>query len=298
MISVYLRSTLLAIMLTLITATIYAEGKKDKPRDVDAALLLVPLNDAVSIDAGTLETRFNLNYTFDDSLRPEESICVPFVFLKVLGKDGSRDEKDEKAPKLSIIAYIARGSHSFLFFNSYYYMKVNNPPDTIYRTLNTRGNKEKGPWISQEDEWHSLAVTWKVENGGLHVSSFFDGKFCQKTTLPIKESNIPPFAKDDLIGIGGLDLSPATILSYRLSNRVRTVEEIASKDPLKPDKETTFFLDAETAMKFSSFERNDFVRMNKSGEINMKKKGAFFGKFKIVDTPEGKAIQFYNKRSR
>ncbi len=285
-------------MLTLITATIYAEGKKDKPKDVDAALLFVPLNDAVSIDAGTLETRFNLNYTFDDSLRPGESACTPFVFLKVCGKDGSRDGKDDKVPKISIVAYFARGSHSFLFFNSYYYMKVNNPPDTIYRALNTRGNKENGPWISQDNEWHSLAVTWKVENGGLHVSSFFDGKFCQDTTLPIKESNIPPFAKDDLIGIGGLDLSPATILSYRLSNRVRTLEEIASKDPLKPDKETTFFLDAEIAMKFSSFEKNDFIRMNKSGEINMKKKGAFFGKFKIVDTPEGKAIQFYNKCSR
>ena len=77
-----------------------------------------------------------------------------------------------------------------------------------------------------------------------------------------------------------------------------SIDEIASKDPLKPDDATTFFLDGETAAKCGKFDAKDFSKMNKNGQIDTGKTGAFFGKFKIVTTPDGKAIQFYDKLSR
>ena len=118
--------------------------------------------------------------------------------------------------------------------------------------------------------------------------------------FPIKDNDpdIRQFSKDDMIGIGGISLSPATILSYRISNRVRTKEEIVSKEPLKPDEATTFFLSGDTAAKCGKADRKDFLAMSKKGQIDVGKNGTFFGKFKIVNTPNGKAIQFFDKLSR
>lgn len=127
---------------------------------------------------------------------------------------------------------------------------------------------------------------------------FLDGKPQASKIFPLKESGTRTFSKDDTIGISALDLSAASILTYRLSSKVRTKEEIALKSPLKPDEATTFFLNGELAAKCGKFDAKEFEKMNKKGDIPMKKNGVFFGNYKIVETPKGKAIQFYHKLSR
>ncbi len=300
MISDNFRIIVLAAMLafTLATADTWAAAKDNKPKEIDAAIFLAPFNDSLSIEAGSIEVRFCLNYSFDENLRPESSRCTPFIFLKIYNKDGSLlSEKDESDPFL-FTSRQNRGANSIGFGTQYYYMKKNVPPPNDKRFgIGIGGDKENGIWLL-ENEWHSMAVTWKVEKDGLHAEMFLDGKSQASRIFPIKESNTRPFSKDDLIGIGGLNLSPATILSYRISNRARTNDEIASKNPLKPDEATTFFLDGETAAKCGKYDAKEFGKMNKKGQIDTGKTGAFFGKFKIVNTPNGKAIQFFDKLSR
>ncbi len=300
MISNHFRWIAFAAMAIFTLAALDAAGaaKDNKPKEIDAAIFLAPFNDSLSIDAGTIEARFCLNYSFDDFLRPASSRCTPFTFLKIYNKDGSLlSEKDEINPFLFVF-YQNRGSNYINFGTQYYHMKTNVPPPNDKRFgIAIGGDNEKGIWLL-ENEWHSIAVTWKVEKDALHIEMFLDGKPQSSRIFPIKESNIRPFSKDDLIGIGGIGLSPATILSYRISNRVRTKDEIDSKDPLKPDDATTFFLDGETAAKCGKFDAKEFGKMNKKGQIDTGKTGAFFGKFKIVTTPNGKAIQFFDKLSR
>ncbi len=285
------------LVFTLATADTEAAAK-DKPKEIDAAIFLAPFNNSLNIEAGSIEVRFCLNYSFDENLRPESSRCTPFSFLRIYNKDGSSlSEKDENEPFLFTVQQ-NRGANSIGFLTQYYYMKKNMPPPDDKRfILVIGGDKDKGIWLL-EKEWHSIAVTWKVENDGLHTEMFLDGKSQSNRIFPIKEGTIRPFSKDDLIGIGGLSLSAATILSYRISNRVRTNDEIASKNPLEPDEATTFFLDGNTAAKNGKYDAKEFGKMNKKGQIDTGKTGAFFGKFKIVPTPNGKAIQFFDKLSR
>ncbi len=298
MITDYFLKTALGMIAIFALATVDAApaAKDNKTKEVDAALFLAPFNNSLSIDAGTIETRFCLNYSFDDFLRPETSKCSPFAFLRIFEKDGTL--VDGRSP-LSLASYQDRTSHSIVFYNNAYYSEKNTQPVTKQYGSGLVGNKERGTWLT-ENEWHSLALTWKVENNELAAEMFLDGKLCSSKKFPIKDADtdVRQFSKDDLIGIGGLSLSPATILSYRISNRVRTNEEIASKEPLKPDEATTFFLSGETAAKYGKADRKDFLAMSKKGQIDVKKNGTFFGKFKIIDTPNGKAIQFFEKLSR
>ena len=293
----HFRSMFIFLMMAVAFTSMGAGKKDDKAREPDAALFLAPLNDSLNIDAGTLETRFSLDYSFDEYLRPEASNCSPFFFLQIYNKDGSPHGKNEKDPVVCILMHQGTGIHRFFFGNADYFLETKAPSPAKHKGFSFPGSKEAGTWISQ-GEWHSLAVTWKVEKEALHVEMFLDGKLRNHYAFTTKDTGIRPLSKDDLLGIGDLGLSPATILSYRLSNRVRTKEEIASEDPLKPDEATTFFLDGETAAKFGSFDRKDFEKMSKKGKMDLKKNGAFFGKFKIVDTPKGKAVQFYDKLSR
>ena len=296
MMSGYFRNVALAAMLVFTLSTMDTEAKKDKPKENDAALFLAPLNDSLNIDAGTMEAVFSLNYSFDDYLRPDTSACTPFIFLKIYNKDVSSAREKEQG-MLTISESQSKGSHGIYFGTNYYSFEIPGPP--IYRSGGTGINpdKNRGSWLL-ENEWHSLAVTWKVENDGLHAEMFLDGKPQTSKIFPLKESGIRPFSKDDLIGIGSLDMSAASILTYRLSKKVRTKEEIASNDPLKPDESTTFFLDAEIAAKCAKYDAKDFNKINNSGEISAKKNGVFFGNYKIIKTPKGKAIQFYDKLSR
>jgi hypothetical protein len=97
--------------------------------------------------------------------------------------------------------------------------------------------------------------------------------------------------------IGGTSLSPATILGYRISNRARTAAEIASSQTLKPDDATTLFLDAKTVGKHGKMERKEYQKMVRAGKLALSK-GTFIGKFKLVDTPHGKGVQFFSRQSR
>jgi hypothetical protein len=278
-------------------ATTDVEAKKDKPAEIDAAIFLVPMNDALKIDAGTIEVIFSLDYSFDSYLRPDESNCTPFTFLGIYNKDFSQ-ARDKDDGVILASAHQGTGSHGMTFATNYYYWETKEPqPFKGFGIAMVNPVKEKGTWI-EEGECHSVAVTWKVESDGLHTESFFDGKSQAKRIFPLKDTNTRPFSKDDLIGIGGYNLSAGSILSYRLSNKVRTGEEIAEKGPLKQDEATTFLLNAESAAKCAKFDKKDMGKMIKNGKLDIKKNGAFFGNYKIVDTPNGKAIQFYNKRSR
>jgi hypothetical protein len=270
-----------------------AAAKRDKPKEIDAAIFVAPLDGSLNIEAGTMEVVFSLGYSFDDYLRPETSSCTPFTFLQIYNKDGSVARKNKQAI-MGVYAVQVRGLHRLSFETNYYYWELKGPPLLRSGGTSISSAKERGTWIL-EGEWHSLVVTWKVENDGLHAEMFLDGKLQISKIFPLKESATGPFAKDDLIGIGGLEMSSGSILYYRLSNKVRTKEEIASKDPLKPDEATTFFLDGELAAKCGKKDLKDFKIMSKKGEIVTKENGSFFGNFKIVKSPKGKVIQFYDK---
>ena len=293
MISIFFRIIiLLAIAIFPPVATDAGSGK-EKPKKLDSAMFLAPADGLFSIDAGTLEARFSLDYSLEDYLRPETSFSSLFFFLRTYNESISY-VKDEAY--FHIVAIQDKGIHRFSCVDNLYYREIKTDPGVRHNEACIVFDKENGLWISS-GEWHSLAVTWKIEKEALHVEMFLDGKLRNTMTFPIKAGDVRPFSKGDIISIGNLDLSPATILSYRLSNRVRTREEIASALPLKPDKDTTFYLDADTAIKFKGYGREKFEKMRKSGKVDIGK-GIFVGEYKIVSTPEGKAIQFYNKLSR
>lgn len=280
-------------------------SKKAKAVDYEAALCLTPLNNAVDINAGTLEVRFSLDYSFDEPLRPEESSCSPFTFLQVYDGSGAPygPSRVSPTPEPAFMIWLQqwKGFDSISFYNRFYCFEwprdpaVPGPAQKGYELI-VQPNKEKGPWF-RAGEWHTLATTWVVEKGALQVEIFIDGVSRSKQSFPVKESAVNPFPKGDFLSIGGLTLSPATILAYRLSNRVRTKEEIMSDKPLTSDEATTFFMNGETAGKAKVMKKEEFDAMRKNKKISIHQT-VFIGDMKIVSTPKGKAVQFYKKRSR
>jgi hypothetical protein len=295
-----IRATLMLATVTAmaVTATGANVKKAPTPREPDTAFLLAPLNEAVNLNAGTLEARFALDYSFSDYLRPELSSCIPFRFLQILTKDAVPQEEIENGPSFSIHMHQKRGGNSILFGTAFYYRESKSDPTLLSFSTGISGNQETGPWLKQ-GEWHTLAATWEIDKTGvLQLELFLDGKSYQRRAFPKKASKVPSFGKTDLMGIGGLGLSPAALLSYRLSNRVRTKEEITSDKPLVADEATTFFLDAATVTQYKPVAYRAFAKMRKENNVNIKGKGVLIGNYKIVATPQGKAIQFYEKSSR
>ncbi|MEI6165640.1 MAG: hypothetical protein WCS52_00445 [bacterium] len=272
-----------------------ADNKEEKST-VDAVLFLAPLDDLVNLAAGTLEARVSLDYSFDDTLRPAGSRCQPFNFLRIYRSDGLMYGAEEMEPVFSIYMNQVRGAHSLFFENRHYYGVRKSDPSQRFSSAAISGDKEKGPWLLA-GEWHAMAVTWVVDKEGLQVELYLDGKSQSRRSFPIKEGGVGSFKKGDFLSVGGETLSAATLLSYRLSNRVRTKEEIASDKPLVADDATTLFMDAGIAEKTAALKRSEFASMVKNKKLNIRQP-VFVGEFKIIDTPKGKAIQFYKQKSR
>lgn len=289
---------LVTVMVTmLMTTAAYGRGKEKVPVVVvDAACLLMPLDGAFNVSAGTLEARFALDYSFDDYLRPSTSGCVPFNFLQVYCNEKNSPNPKNSRPGFRIAMSQSQIIHFLAFSNNLYCLIDKTDPRIRYGSVTVASNKEKGPWF-QAGEWHTVAVTWIVEKDWLRVQLFIDGILRNNQVFPDKLSDTNDFGKEDILGIGGETLSPATLLSYRLSNRVRTPVEIASDKPLVADADTTFFMNGESAEKIKILPYKSFDAMPQDKKFKITQP-VFVGDIKIVNTPHGKAIQFYKKRSR
>lgn len=289
------------MMAMLITATLTSKGadinrtKADKPKPPDAVMFLAPLNDAITVDTGTIEVRFALNYSFSDYVRPDLSACTPFRFFSLLDKEATPMNSGYTTPWFNLLFNQKRGKNMILYGNNYYYSAPEAEPEIRNSTLGINGDETKGPWF-KKGEWHSLAATWLVdEKGIMQLELFLDGKSYKRSSFPRKTSSLRPLDKNDLIGIGGQEISEATLLSYRISNRVRTKEEITSDQPLTPDEATTFFLDGTTAAQCKVLKQSVFAKMVNTKTVSIKGKGVFVGTPEFVNTPKGKAIQFSAK---
>lgn len=291
------------MMAMLMVTTLPSDGangnrqKPDKVKAPDAVMFLAPLNDAIDMNAGTLEVRFALNYSFSDYIRPDLSACVPFRFISLLSKEGTPFRSGDSTPWLNLHFKQKRGIHTILYGNNHHYSAPDAEPEKRNSSLGVNSDEQKGPWF-KKGEWHSLAATWCIDDKDvMQLELFFDGKSCQRRSFPKKTSSLRPLTKDDLISIGGLDVSEATLLSYRISKRVRTNEEIASDKPLTPDDATTFFLDGTTAAQCKVLTHGAFTQMINTKSFTIKDKGIFVGSPKFVSTPKGKVIQFSTRNS-
>jgi hypothetical protein len=291
------------MMAMLMVTTLASDGadvnrrKADKPKAPDAVMFLAPLNDAIDINAGTLEVRFALNYSFSDYIRPDLSVCTPFRFISLLSKDGTPMSSGDTTPWFNLHFRQKRGFHTILYGNNHHYSAPDAEPEQRNSSLGVNSDEQKGPWF-KKGEWHSLAATWCIDDKDvMQLELFLDGKSYKRQSFPKKSSSLRPLAKDDLIGIGGLDVSEATLLSYRISNRVRTKEEIASDKPLTPDDATTFFLDGTTAGQCKVLSHAAFAELIKNKSVTIKDKGTFVGSPKFVNTPKGKVIQFSTNKT-
>lgn len=295
------RWSLILVTVTALTLTTQgadvARPKGAKAREVDSALFLAPLGSTINLKAGTLEARFALDYSFSEYLRPEQSSYITFYFLQIFGKDGTMRGSDETDPWISAPLCQGRGNNTLLFGTSHYYRESPGDPPVRNCYVGINPSEETGPWLKQ-GEWHALAATWELDDkGALQLELFLDGKSYERREFPIRNSKVRALAKDDLLGIGGQGLSPAIVLAYRLSNRVRTREEITSPKPLAADEATTFFMNGTTAAQCKMIKPAAYAKMRKEETLNIRGKGAFIGDVKFVNTPQGKAIQFYDKRS-
>lgn len=279
------------------------DGKKsnEAKKEIDAGLLLIPAEGVIDLGKGTCEIRFSLDYSFSDYLRPAASGCVPFSFLGLYSYDESKStppvaNSDKEDTIFNIQVRQKRGLHQILFFSNYYFVLTGTPPER-HIGISISG-EQKGAFISK-GEWHTLAVTWQLQDGKWNSTIFLDGKKWRHMIYPEKEIGIRPIGKNDLIGIGSLDFSSGSIQSMRISNRVRSDEELSLKDPLKRDDATTFFIDGSIAAKCKQLDKEELGKLGKMLKRKGKDEvGVFVGNHVIVDSPEGKAIQFYKKLSR
>lgn len=271
-------------------------GGKEKPQEPDSVFFLTPVADLLKPEAGTVEVDFILDFSFDDYLRPGQSFCQTFVFLYILDRNNPTNKQDDSRPIITLSLSQSQGNHCIGFGCNWY---CNMQKDTNKRAtvaFARYGNQERGPWFKR-GERHSLAATWNTEAGISNWEFFIDGESCWKGRFADKPTDVRALGENDLILIGGAALSPATILGYRISNKARTAAEIASNKTLTADDATTFFIDAKTAAKYDKMDRKEYYQAMSAGKLTLRK-GTFIGKFRLVDTPHGRGIQFFSKKSR
>jgi len=251
-----------------------------------AGMFLVQAGDKFDLNAGTLAVRFLLNYSLDSYLIPELSAYATFPFLHV---GGGRNplSVDPNASYMTVTIRQGRGENLFhLVTNTHTLRRKGTADDLRCGMLSVNLSREKGPWL-ERGEPHDLVVTWKIMDDGLHLDMYLDGKPVGSKVLNERMTGVSAFTNDGFLSIGNTQISAATLLSYRLSKRALTREEVAAKAPL----EDAYLFNETTLGKVKRVRLLEFRAMDKSRKLDYKR-GVFIGDYRIIPTTEGKGVQF------
>ena len=257
---------------------------KAKP---SAGMFLVQAGDKFDVNAGTLAVRFLLNYSLDSYLMPELSEYATFPFLQV-GGGQNHLSVDQDVAYMAVTIRQERGKNFFqLTANTHHTVRRIGTNDVFRRAaLSVNLSRENGPWL-ERGEPHDLVVTWKILDDDLHLDMYLDGKPVGSRVYKERKAGISAFTNDGFLSIGSTQISAATLLSYRLSKRALTREEVAAKAPL----DDAYLFNETTLGKVKKVSLPEFRAMDKSGKLDYKR-GVFIGDYQIIQTSEGKGVQF------
>jgi len=255
------------------------------------AAVVFPAKGNFDPDKGTVEAVFSLSYSFGDKMGQGSSIST-FSVMSLSGRKGSGRGEQGASWSVSIGQYQGH-DHLSMSSTMFELTRQYDVPVTWFSCSLAPTNRP--PF--KAGEWHTLATTWQRMGDAKNqyaLALYLDGKCVRKGTMPVSPmfgtSEIDP---KDLLCFGNPRLMRGSLECLRLSNRVRTPEEIAAadKDGLVKDADTRVFLDAEAVAKLKMKAAEDLVNREEK-TIRVPPEGLLFGELEYVPGRKGKAMKF------
>ncbi len=302
-----------ALFIVATLFTVAAPGK-----DASFGMILFPAKDNINFDEGTFELWFCLNYSFEQDMLKGGSSISPMSFFKILDPTGnklaaetessskksskSKNSRSSSSSSDNVIEGVPLGASMSQHRNSHLFRygslafgvkrKVWNGEKFVH-VISGGGlsapSKKLG-W--KKGEWHYMALTWKkLDDGGYLASlTFDDGKTQKQSFLPnpkVKEEN----AYDNIIAVGSTQQAWGSINCFRISNKIRTAEEMKESyaNGLKKDDATLLLQDGSSIKSLKS------LSSAKLGENPLRlRDGVVCGNLKLIDGKFGKAVSLSN----
>lgn len=282
-------------MLCLFAVAALAAPKKKKggtkaasSARVEGAALVFPAKDVFDPDKGSYEALFSPTFSYGDKLATGSSIRT-FSFLSIVGPQGSG--KGEQGFTFRISMGQQRNSNHMTLSSSrferlrQYYAPVNHTSCSL--------NSTNSPPFKAGD-WRSVAATWTRTSTNYVLCLYFDGQRMNRTTIPASRfyGNAPIDPKDLLI-IGSTSRMRGNLEAVRISNRVRTPEEIMAIDKkgLAKDEHTLLLINAESVSQMKSRSLDILKNQNKRN-ITVPSEGTIFGVLTEIEGKTTKGIAF------
>jgi len=251
--------------------------------------IVFPRKGSIDFDEGTYEIWFKPTYTTSESMFGADTKRSTIVFMsaevdekfkrKNSGKDKSASEQVVFSNLKLTMGHHAAGPGQLNFWSNLF---------------DARKNKEKGSQVQaahelrnpdfQKDRWYYLAITWKHSGEEYECGIYIDDTY-RKFKNVTACSDDKRVVDEMFLVIGSAEDCNMAVDSFRVSNRVRTDEEITKsfESGLSQDDATLIFHNGESFAKMKKVsERTDPLKCSPKGEI--------LGASKMVDGKFGKAI--------
>lgn len=238
---------------------------------------------------GSVEMIFSPSYSAEDNLATGSGIST-FSILSIYGPKASGRGLDGLSWRVGIGQW-QNGNHISISSSLFERPRAYKPSINYF----TSGLKTAEDKTFKAGQWYSCAATWERKETNYTLRLYFDGKLRGSTRMPVSTlfGDAKPNPKDLLV-IGNPRMMRGTLEALRISNRVRTKEEIAalSKNPLVKDADTLLFVDAEMALKMKTRAADILINRDKKN-ITIPAEGLLFGSVKEAPGRSGgTAIEF------
>jgi len=250
--------------------------------------ILVPNKKIIDYNQGTIEAWFKLNYKLNESFNTGNNSYAECInFFSTEHSNRKLGERPPSEPNLMLrMAYTQKGQRLTLGSNMFNHKSKSR--GVLYVPAAKLGLTE-----TNETDWHYIAASWEKKGEGFDLKIYFNGKLTAQKTLPYRQSVKMKSSGKEVLRVGNVLMCYGSIDSFRLSQTVRTGEEIQAvyKDGLKKDKDSTLFLDYATIKKLKK------VRFKEDKLPKVSTKGIIHGTATYVDgrTSKNKGISFNSK---
>ena len=186
-------------------------------------------------------------------------------------------------------------SRDYVYLSSSLFERPRSNHDPV-RYVSTAFSSKKADTFLKAGSWHSMAATWRQTNEAHAVEFFIDGKRVGRGTIPHRASlSTSSLADDDLLVFGAPGQMYGSLQRVRISDRVRSAEEIAAAETsgLVKDDATLLLFDGAAVLKMKANDIKQFTENASERKLRVPPEGVVFGKLKpTTGRNNAPAVQF------
>lgn len=283
----------------VISAHAQARNTKSANPNENNAVIVFPAKGNIDVTNGTIEAVFCLAYSFGDQFSSAGSSRKLFSLLSTHNAAGEQynvGNPKKVGPGLGFSVHFSQyQSRDYVYLSSSLFERPRSNHDPV-RYVSTAFSSKKADTFLKAGSWHSMAATWRQTNEAHAVEFFIDGKRVGRGTIPHRASlSTSSLADDDLLVFGAPGQMYGSLQRVRISDRVRSAEEIAAAETsgLVKDDATLLLFDGAAVLKMKANDIKQFTENASERKLRVPPEGVVFGKLKpTTGRNNAPAVQF------